>query len=189
MSKFKKSKSDIKSELKRLKRENNALSNSRDAMYDLWQQECRSHWHTMQELEKLKGSKKDQLIEKIMNIEEMTLIDDDEEETHPSHYRLAPLLNRIPAGYIEVIEVSEGWHPIIIELDKQIAAIHPDYKIHQVKEKFGGLRYYTNVVDAEVGKLIAEAEKKSFKTCEQCGEPGELRKGGWLITLCDECSK
>jgi len=176
VSKFKKSKSDIKSELKHLKRENNALSNSCDAMYDLWQQECRSHWNTIQELEKLKGSQKEQLIEQIISIEE---------KENP----LAPLLDRISDGYLEIIDVNKGWHPIIIELNEKIAAIHPDYKIHQVKEKFGGLRFYSNVMDAEVGKLISEAERKSFKTCEQCGEPGELRKGGWLITLCKDCSK
>lgn len=59
-------------------------------------------------------------------------------------------------------------------------------KAAQVKEKFGTLSFYMTTGTDEIYDLIAEAEKKSAVTCEVCGEPGELRRGGWLKTLCDK---
>lgn len=65
---------------------------------------------------------------------------------------------------------------------------HP-FEVIQVKEKFGGLRFYTNFETEEISKLIENAEDKSYITCEECGKPGQLRKGGWLLTLCNEHSE
>lgn len=67
-------------------------------------------------------------------------------------------------------------------------------KVHQVvavqvKEKFGGLRFYTNGTDDVVNGMIRMAESLSYRTCEVCGNPGKLRKGGWMQTLCDEHAK
>lgn len=52
------------------------------------------------------------------------------------------LLQRIPDGWGRWISCSRGWYPIIIELDEQLSALFPGYALHQVKEKFGGLRFY-----------------------------------------------
>ena len=57
----------------------------------------------------------------------------------------------------------------------------------QVKEKFGGLRFYMTMGTDEVYGLIDKAEALSRKTCEECGEPGEERSGGWIHTLCNNC--
>ncbi len=93
------------------------------------------------------------------------------------------------------IENLPGWHRIILDLDAKLAAIVPDYKVLQVKEKFGGLRYYIDWHQDQnpvLRGLIDEAERASFRTCEYCGEPGELRPGTtsskyrfWSKTLCD----
>lgn len=89
-------------------------------------------------------------------------------------------------------ECDQGWFPIISQLDLDIRKIAPDYTILQIKEKFGGLRYYIgslheNVFD-KVHDIIKDAEKTAAKTCECCGEPGTLcRRGGWLKTLCQGC--
>lgn len=56
----------------------------------------------------------------------------------------------------------------------------------QIKEKFGTLRVYLDHADDRIMALMDMAERLSEVTCEQCGEPGELRTGGWLKTLCDE---
>lgn len=64
---------------------------------------------------------------------------------------------------------------------------HP--RAAQVKEKYGGLRFYMTSVNDEMRNLISEAEALSRKTCESCGKPGEARKGRWLRTECDECHK
>lgn len=64
---------------------------------------------------------------------------------------------------------------------------HP--RAMQVKEKFGGLRFYMTWETEEIDKLISKAEDESHKICESCGEPGKARSGSWIRTLCDKCDK
>lgn len=93
--------------------------------------------------------------------------------------------------------VGEGWWPLIQNLHDNIVEIDPDYKLDQVKEKFGGLRYYiTTSSDVEdykirlIDQLISVAEHQSYKTCETCGQLGKLRKDNyWVYTSCNECMK
>ena len=59
----------------------------------------------------------------------------------------------------------------------------------QVKEKFGGLRFYVDGGDDWVYGAISMAESMSYKTCEVCGAPGVTRGTGWVQTTCDEHSK
>ena len=72
-------------------------------------------------------------------------------------------------------ECDDGWGPLIAELEAKLKALSPDYTVSQVKEKFGGLRYYANPgeVDSEASErfydLIREAEAKSYETCKCCG--------------------
>ena len=54
----------------------------------------------------------------------------------------------------------------------------------QVKEKFGGLRFYADGGDDFTSGAIALAEALSFRTCETCGAPGRPQQGGWIRTLC-----
>lgn len=92
------------------------------------------------------------------------------------------------------VSVGEGWYPIVLELDKSLRLVAPDYKVLQVKEKFGGLRYYTTFPAGDymelkdrVNPLMRAAESKAGRTCEECGQPGRLRDDRrWLRTLCDE---
>jgi hypothetical protein len=55
---------------------------------------------------------------------------------------LGKILKRIPPRWGRWISCDRGWYPLIIELDQKLAEIFPDYELHQVKEKFGTLRYY-----------------------------------------------
>ena len=57
----------------------------------------------------------------------------------------------------------------------------------QVKEKFGGLRFYINGASKECHDIISKYEKLSYETCERCGNPGKPNDTGWITTLCDEC--
>lgn len=59
------------------------------------------------------------------------------------------------------------------------------FQATQVKEKYGTLRFYTNYSTRIMDKLINHAEYQSEKTCELCGEEGELSGYGWLTTLCE----
>lgn len=92
--------------------------------------------------------------------------------------------------YVEYsISIPPGWTKLVCELDDSLEELNPGYKIVQVKEKFGTLRYYIEPLDsfsmATARIIINIAELESSKTCQRCGEPGELREMGAVITLCD----
>ncbi len=55
----------------------------------------------------------------------------------------------------------------------------------QVKEKFGGLRFYVNGATDKHWSYINFAESMSYRTCEECGAPGKTYTDGWHTTLCD----
>ena len=58
-------------------------------------------------------------------------------------------------------------------------------EVTQVKEKFGGLRFYVNSNDDYIGGLISFAEGMSYKTCSECGEKSSNQvRRGWIYTLC-----
>ena len=59
----------------------------------------------------------------------------------------------------------------------------------QVKEKFGGLRFYVDGGDDWVYGAISMAESISYRTCEVCGAPGKTRGTGWIRTTCNEHTK
>lgn len=86
-------------------------------------------------------------------------------------------------------ECSEGWIPLITDLIEKLAELDTEkqLRVHQIKEKFGGLRFYINSGTEEMYNLINEAEEKSYHTCEVCGKEGKLREDlGWIKTLCDD---
>lgn len=90
------------------------------------------------------------------------------------------------------IACGDGWYDII---DRLSAKLEPmGIKAMQVKEKFGGLRFYIYGNSErdnfdEAYKYVNEAEAESTKTCEQCGKPGQLYGGRWLVTLCKDCAE
>lgn len=55
----------------------------------------------------------------------------------------------------------------------------------QVKEKFGGLRFYVHGASNKHWDYISFAESMSYRTCEQCGAVGKTYTDGWHRTLCD----
>lgn len=84
--------------------------------------------------------------------------------------------------------VGLGWGSLLDDLVSKLEALGWDGDVHQVKEKFGGLRFYVGGVTPEMDAAIEEAEARSFLVCEDCGEPGYPRAGGWTRTLCDSCA-
>jgi len=81
--------------------------------------------------------------------------------------------------------IGNGWLGIVKSLREDLIQLGWDKQICQVKEKFGGLRFYINSGSDEIHKRIAEAESKSHEVCEKCGEPGKSISGSWIFTLCD----
>lgn len=72
---------------------------------------------------------------------------------------------------------------LVAELEQ---ATGSQFEVLQVKEKFGGLRFYANHVNDAIRERIGTAAKESFHTCEICGQPGKLREVGLIKTLCGE---
>ena len=99
----------------------------------------------------------------------------------------------IEEGKSDHFPVGEGWKQLVLDLNDKLLARSPDYEIAQIKEKYGGLRFYasgfSNSCHDDAYRLIAKAENDSYDICEKCGKPGELRTVGWFKTLCDECVK
>jgi len=110
---------------------------------------------------------------------------------------LESILRRIPDGWGRWISHDAGWYPIVVGVDERLSAIDPEYVVHQIKEKFGTLRYYCvpsgdapspAVFDA-FRAITGEAERASAITCERCGEPGVLHETRYLVkTLCAACA-
>ena len=87
----------------------------------------------------------------------------------------------------DFFQVSLGWNLIIKNLIQDLIRLGWNKEVIQVKEKFGGLRFYINEGTDEIHQRIAQAELESMKTCEITGRPGKLRTDiGWYRTLCDE---
>ena len=59
----------------------------------------------------------------------------------------------------------------------------------QVKEKFGGLRFYVNAATDEHYNYITFAESMSYRICEVCGSPGKRYTDGWHQVLCETHAK
>ena len=67
---------------------------------------------------------------------------------------LERIMARIPAGWGRWIDCGPGWYPLLAELDAHLGALIPDYEIHQVKEKYGTLRFYWGVPVTEPGCCV-----------------------------------
>jgi len=93
-------------------------------------------------------------------------------------------------------DCDNGWFDIIWKLCEDLEIIIKednvkDFEVVQVKEKFGGLRFYTNGSNGLIDNVIHQAEKESYSTCEICGKKPASSKSinGWIRTLCEECNE
>ena len=111
-------------------------------------------------------------------------------------YKLAKLDARWPHWFKNCyVSCGPGWFDLLWDLCEKIERLDPgpDFEIRDVKEKFGGLRFYISAVHQDkadaVYALIDEAEQRASITCDTCGLPGETRYDrGWILTLCDTCN-
>jgi hypothetical protein len=95
------------------------------------------------------------------------------------------------------LECGDGWFNLLLELvtglEAEINSLPTEeqthFKVIQVKEKYGTLRFYMNGTD-KMYDLIAEAERKSAETCELCGDVGKLNTDAyWITSRCEKCSE
>ncbi len=114
------------------------------------------------------------------------------------HEKYPKIFSRQYGGFA----IHKGWWHIIERLCANIQH-HIDWKqeqlekfgrgkgceqlvVEQIKEKFGGLRFYSQGGDGHTDGLITMAECWAANTCEICGERGTRRMtNGWHYTACD----
>ena len=86
-----------------------------------------------------------------------------------------------------------GWYPLLERLDVTLTELAPDYRVQQVKTKFGSLSFYASPSDDPYdyndtfNDAIRAAEWASIEVCEDCGAPAKqyvIRM--WVWTVCDE---
>ena len=101
--------------------------------------------------------------------------------------------------------VGPGWYKILEETCAKLQLLSDSFGIQavaaQIKEKFGTLRFYFDIEQGDIVSVrkadreivydimhdvVTRAEEETAWTCEVCGERGELRGTGWLVTLCDK---
>lgn len=127
-------------------------------------------------------------------------------------YLQAKLHPRFDDGWSKWISVGSGWYGLLLNMDEALNRIAPDYRLQQVKEKFGTLRFYASYGGPadEVDKfmwnaIIRYGESISGQICEDCGDRHGQQKehqtyvkvttestysaGGWIHTLCSDCRK
>jgi len=97
------------------------------------------------------------------------------------------------------LDIGYGWHPLVdmlcgciqsyIDHNKKYDPKINQVEAVQVKEKFGGLRFYTNGECERIDGMIWLAEYMSNYICESCGTTKNVTQNnkGWILTLCDEC--
>ena len=101
------------------------------------------------------------------------------------------------------ISCSDGWMDIVSKCAEEIVANDPEerVKFFQIKEKFGGLRFYTDIEDYDnekdkdfyqlISSITMKAEIEASKTCELCGVAGTKKNTNrsYIRTLCFDCSR
>ena len=64
----------------------------------------------------------------------------------------------------------------------------PTVDLIQVKEKFGGLRFYIDGGNNYIDGMISLAEDMSYRICEICGTSKNIgQTSGWITTICKDC--
>ena len=101
------------------------------------------------------------------------------------------------------VSCGDGWYDLIDELCSNIQnhvinfnrnkseEDHMVCQAVQVKEKFGGLCFYTYGADQYINGMVDFAESLSYSICSECGSRSEKNKSnrGWIYTLCRECKE
>jgi|SRR5450830_1436894 len=102
-------------------------------------------------------------------------------DRYPEFFSHAPLRE---------IACLPGWLDLIDDLCRTLKTQMgtqpelPPIQVRQVKEKFGGLRFYYSGGDTTCREAVARAEERSLSTCEVCGQAGTLGGERWISVRC-----
>lgn len=105
-------------------------------------------------------------------------------------------------GRVNWYGVPDGWLPVIDKLCGSIQNYIDNVSRYidgkrvkpkqvtctQMKEKFGGLRFYADNTDEVVEGMISMAEFICDNKCQDCGSEEDLGlTSGWISVLCRSC--
>ncbi len=103
-----------------------------------------------------------------------------------------------PVGDYEFTELDSmpnGWrlafgdrmlHEIKEELIKENYL--DNYRVTQIKEKWGELRWYDNGCSKELSDILDKYTLLSRYTCIDCGNKADYISKGWVAPLCNTCT-
>ena len=96
--------------------------------------------------------------------------------------------------FTELDAMPDGWRKAFGEqlCEELKAALEEsgqleEYRILQIKEKYGTLRWYSYFPNEKVREVIYKYEKLSARTCICCGKPATVVTTGWISPYCDDC--
>lgn len=97
------------------------------------------------------------------------------------------LLDDIPEGWRKAfgVKMCEDLRDELIKFN-----FLEEYRVHQIKEKYGELRWYDNgyPVGSKVHEIISAYEVISSNVCIKCGKPDvPLINDGWISPYCEKC--
>lgn len=105
----------------------------------------------------------------------------------------------IPTSYTELDNMPSGWRKafglqMCQEIKEALLKVGGrkalrQYRIMDIKEKYGTLRWYDSGAPEEVYKIVAKYEGISFETCIDCGKPAKYISRGWICPYCEDCVK
>lgn len=100
--------------------------------------------------------------------------------------------------FIELDRIPSGWWDIGVRMFREIKqyllehggqkALN-EFRIEQLKEKFGSIRCYFYPDDDGIQDIIDRYEEESAETCCECGKPATRISKGWICPYCDNCGR
>ena len=100
--------------------------------------------------------------------------------------------------FTELDSMPDGWRTafglqMVEEISQILKKVGYDkkYRIAQIKEKFGMLRWYDNgyptSISKELNECIRKYENLSYETCIICGSKADGYTKGWIMPVCKLC--
>ena len=95
--------------------------------------------------------------------------------------------------YTELDDMPDGWRKafgeqMCAEIKEALGPNVDDYRVIQIKEKYGQLRWYGMNSNEKVFEIIDKYSQLSEHICVSCGAPATKISLGWICPWCDECA-
>ncbi len=93
-------------------------------------------------------------------------------------------LDSLPRGWVKAFgeQMCEELREVLIRED-----CLDEWRIDQLKEKFGEMRLYPNFYSKDIDAVINKYTDISATTCVGCGKPATHYTTGWILPFCWDC--